>query len=33
MSQRINQDLVNDALQAALLTRGRPKGVLLDSDR
>ena len=33
MSHRINQDLVNDALQAALLTRGRPKGVLLHSDR
>lgn len=33
MSHRINQDLVNDALQAALLTRGRPKGVLVHSDR
>ena len=31
MSHRINQDLVNDALQAALLTRGRPKGVLVHS--
>lgn len=33
MSHRINQDLVNDALQAALLTRVRPKGVLVHSDR
>ena len=33
MSHRINQDLVNDALKAALLTRGRPNGVLVHSDR
>lgn len=30
---RINQYFVNDALQAALLTRGCPKGGVVHSDR
>lgn len=33
MSHRINQDLVNDALQEALVTRGCPNGVLVHSER
>lgn len=33
MSQRIDQTLVNDALNAALLTRGMPTGVLIHTDR
>lgn len=33
ISHRINQDFLNMVLQAALLTRGRPKGVLVHSDR
>jgi transposase InsO family protein len=33
MSKRIDQRLVNDALQAALLTRGKPSGVMIHTDR
>lgn len=33
MSSTIDQTLVNDALQAALLTRGYPKGVMIHTDR
>jgi putative transposase len=33
MSTRIDQELVNDALMAALLMRGMPKGVLIHTDR
>ncbi len=33
MSERIDQALVIDALQAALLTRGNPKGVMIHTDR
>ena len=33
MSQRINGKLVCDALQAALITRGKPKGVMVHTDQ
>lgn len=33
MSQRIDKVLVNDALQAALVTRGNPSGVMIHTDR
>lgn len=33
MGERINQELVCDALEAALANRGHPKGVLLHSDQ
>ena len=33
MSDRINQELVNDALDAALTTRGKPNGVMIHSDQ
>jgi transposase InsO family protein len=33
MSERINANLVCDALQAAVLTRGRPKNVLVHTDQ
>jgi putative transposase len=33
MSNRIDQDLVNDALNAALINRGNPSGVMIHTDR
>jgi len=33
MSNRIDQDLVNDALNAALINRGYPSGVMIHTDR
>ena len=33
VSNRIDQALVNDALNAALLTRGKPQGVMIHTDR
>lgn len=33
MSSRIDQTLVNDALNAALLSRGNPQGVMIHTDR
>ena len=33
MSKRINGKLVCDALQAALITRGKPKGVMMHTDQ
>ena len=33
MSTRIDRQLVCDALQAAILTRGKPKGVMVHSDQ
>lgn len=33
MSERMDQELVNDALEAALTSRGKPKKVLIHTDR
>jgi putative transposase len=33
MSTRIDQTLVNDALKAALMSRGKPRGVMIHTDR